>query len=248
MTTVVIMQPTFLPWLGYFAMIEAAEHFVFLDDVQFSKQSWQSRNRILAPSGEAQLVSLSIARKPSKPLIHEARLAETGFETALLQTVRQSYAKTPHGGLAADLLEDSFAAAKGNLGTLNACFIKSFADLIGIKAQFHHSSQMGVTGGGRSDRLLNLTQALGGETYLSPVGSLGYLAGDNPFEASPVDLRFLNFTHPEYPQGRHPFVSHLAAIDALAHLGPDAVRPMLIDGLGEALTLTALEGHTDERI
>jgi len=54
----VIMQPTYLPWMGYFGMIDIADMFVFYDDVQFEKQSWQQRNKIKTPSGETMWLSV----------------------------------------------------------------------------------------------------------------------------------------------------------------------------------------------
>lgn len=236
MSTVAIMQPTFLPWLGYFAMIEQVDHFVFLDDVQFSKQSWQSRNRIKGPNGEV-LLSLSVARKPSKPLIKDARLAETGFEAKLVETVRQAYAKAPNGKNATDLVETSFAKAGGSLARLNIGFIKSFCALTQIKATFHRSSDMAVAVDGRSDRLIAMARALGCTRYLSPVGSALYLAEDNAFEGAEVALDFLNFTPHPYDQGGGRFLSHLSALDALAHVGTSGVRHLVRSGLGPPLKL-----------
>ena len=133
------MQPTFLPWLGYFGLIELADQFVFLDDVQFSKQSWQSRNRIRGQKGEIQTLSLSVARKPSKPLINEARLADTGFERGLLQNLRASYAKSGFGELAHSLTAEAFRSAGQSLCDLNIEFITQMSRVCGLSTTFHRS-------------------------------------------------------------------------------------------------------------
>ena len=98
MTRVAIMQPTFLPWLGYFALIGSVDHFVFLDDVQFSKQSWQSRNRIKGPNGPVML-SLGISRAKSKPVIADVELAQTGFEGKLIASVKGALGPAPFAEL-----------------------------------------------------------------------------------------------------------------------------------------------------
>lgn len=248
MTTVVVMQPTFLPWLGYFALMASSDVFVFLDDVQFSKQSWQSRNRILDASGAERMLSLGVARKPSKPLIKDAQLAQTGFEVGLVAQVRETYTKAPFGAQAVQIVEDAFERAEGSLATLNIALIQKIAGLAGITPKFLRSSEMGLSDIPRSERLVAMTKALGGDTYLSPVGSLGYLAKDNSFEGSGVDLRFLNFKHPTYPQFGTEFQSHLAVIDAIAHLGPDALGPLIQSGIQTPLTLSQLQDLTNETL
>lgn len=240
MTTVAIMQPTFLPWLGYFALIERADHFVFLDDVQYSKQSWQSRNRIAGPRG-VQTLSLSIARKPSKPLISEVRLADTGFERKLLDNLQAAYKPAPYGQISFELVARAFATAGRDLARLNIEMIRNFCELTQIKAEFHLSSDIGCAGAGRSARLAAISRFLGCTEYLSPVGSLHYLKEDKAFENSSTNLRFLNFVHPIYDQGGREFISHLAAIDALAHLGPQNVLPLLRSGLRPPMTMSELE-------
>lgn len=224
------MQPTFLPWLGYFALIAQADRFVFLDDVQFSKQSWQSRNRIKGPNGEVML-SLSVARKPSKPLIMDAKLAETGFETKLLKTVQSCLGKAPYYPLVADILDQGFAKIPQGLSAVNRSIITAIAQATGIGTPMVLASESGIPGGEKSDRLLAFCEALGASHYLSPVGAYGYLSADNPFATSSVTLGFQSFRHPAYPQFFGAFQSHLAAIDALAHVGPDGFLPLVRSGI-----------------
>ena len=88
MKSVAIMQPTFMPWIGYFALLDAVDVFIFLDNVQFTKPSWQMRNFLSGTDGPV-LLSLSIARKPSKPLICDTRLAENGFEVKLIKKIAE---------------------------------------------------------------------------------------------------------------------------------------------------------------
>lgn len=236
------MQPTFLPWLGYFAMIEAVDHFIFLDDVQFSKQSWQNRNKIKGPDGEV-LLSVGVARKPSKPLIRDARLADNGFEQKLLRTLNQCYAGLPFGPQTVALVERGFATCNGSLSDLNVSIIRAICDLVGIDARFHTSSEMELTTGNRSERLVELTRALGGTLYLSPVGAFDYLNEENAFEETEILLQYLNFEHPEYPQPGSAFISHLAAIDTLANVGADATRKLIVSGLGNPLSHGDMQGR-----
>ena len=79
MTTVAVMQPTFLPWMGYFALMHQVQDFVFLDNVQFSKRSWQCRNRIKGDNGPL-MISMPIDKSNSRKLISEVQLANIEFE------------------------------------------------------------------------------------------------------------------------------------------------------------------------
>ena len=230
MKTLAIMQPTFLPWLGYFALIEQADLFVFLDDVQFSKQSWQSRNRLKGPQGEV-LVSLPVARKPSKPLICEVRLADTGFADTLRGTLQATLGRAPHYPLVAGIVEQGLALREQGLSAVNRAIISAIAQAAGIATPLHLASTSGVPGGEKSERLLAFCRALGASEYLSPVGSYGYLAANNPFAGSDVRLSFQHFAHPTYPQLFGPFQSHLSALDALAHVGPEGFRPLVRSGI-----------------
>lgn len=225
-----IMQPTFLPWIGYLALMEQADLFVFLDDVQFSKQSWQSRNRLKGTGGEV-LLSLPVARKPSKPLISEARLVDNGFETKLVKTLRATLGRAPHYPLVAGIVEQGLALREHGLSSVNRAIITAIAEATGIDTPIHLASASGVPGGEKSERLLAFCHALGASDYLSPVGSYAYLAANNPFEGSDVRLCFQHFAHPVYPQLFGLFQSHLSALDALAHVGVDGFRPLLRSGI-----------------
>ncbi|WP_226781958.1 WbqC family protein [Oceaniglobus trochenteri] len=240
MTRIAIMQPTFLPWLGYFALIDRVDRFLFLDDVQFSRQSWQSRNRLKGPEG-AVILPLAVARKPSRPLIRDARLAETGFEGKLIATAENLLAKTPHGDLALSILRQGFDRARGSLAALNIAIIESICTATGIDTPRQTTGSLGVGSGEKTDRLIRLCQHCGAGGYLSPIGSAAYLEGDDSFDQAGIDLAFLNYTHPVYPQRFSPFLSHLSALDALAHVGPDAFLPLVRSGVGPDLTLTDLK-------
>ena len=86
MKLVAVMQPTFIPWIGYFALLDAVDVCIFLDKVQFTKRSWQMRNFMRGPNGPV-LISLNIQGKPSRPLICDTHLANNGFEVKLLKKI-----------------------------------------------------------------------------------------------------------------------------------------------------------------
>ncbi len=232
----VIMQPTFLPWLGYFALIDQADIFVFLDDVQFSKQSWQSRNRISGPNGPI-LISLPIARKPSKPLIRDVRLADRFDLAGLVPHLESILGRAPYWGTVERLMRRVLAGPLLGLAELNIALIRALAAEVGISADFQRSSTLEVRSGDKAERLFDICTLFGATTYLSPLGALDYLREGNTFSEYGTRLRFQGFQHPSYPQRRTGFQSHMSIIDAIAFVGPEETLRLIREGSRPPLTL-----------
>jgi hypothetical protein len=230
------MQPSFLPWMGYFALMMQADDFVFLDDVQFSKRSWQRRNQVLGPNGLV-AISLAVAGKPSRALIKDTKLADGIDLNEIMDRAEGCLGTAPHWAEVAGVMETGLSHSGAGLAAVNIAIIRAIAGLLGIETRFHRSSSLGVSPADKSDRLRAICKALGADCYLSPVGSAGYLSEANPFSEDTIRLRFLNFRHPEYTQRWGAFQSHMSAIDALAYLGPTALGIAIRSGIGPTKTL-----------
>jgi len=245
MTTVAIMQPTFLPWLGYFALMQYVDHFVFLDDVQFSKQSWQSRNFIKSANGKI-LLSLQVCGKQSGSLIRDVRLVGDGHSTKILRSIRNALARAPYVDQTTDILQRSFEECNGSLCQLNTNIISKIATLASIATPLHSSSSLGLPSGDRGQRLVNICNAFKATTYVSPVGAFDYLQNDNPFKNSTIKLRFMQYQHPEYSQPYPPFLPFMGSIDALANVGPTAFSSLCASGIEGLLAIEELGGTNDQ--
>ncbi|NRA99093.1 MAG: WbqC family protein [Rhodobacteraceae bacterium] len=232
MTTVAIMQPTFLPWIGYFALIDAVDHFFFLDDVQFSRQSWQSRNRICG-RGAPIWLSLKMRRKPSRVSIAEAKVVDDGFEAGLIAALDQVLSGMPHRAVAVDLVRQGFDESDGRLSSLNRAIIDRICDATGIATPRYTTSEGNAAVAQlKTDRLVDLCRSVDGAIYVSPPGAIDYLARENAFPGSGIDLKIFNYSHPEYAQGGDAFVSHMSAVEALAAVGPDGFAALARQGVG----------------
>ncbi|MEC9251264.1 MAG: WbqC family protein [Pseudomonadota bacterium] len=234
MTTLAVMQPTYMPWLGYFDLMDQADHFVFLDDVQLARQSWQTRNRVRGPSGDALMLSIPVRHTGAL----DATLAETEIDDDKpwrkkhARTVEQAYARAPHGKAASILWQQILASPQTRLAGFNAAAIKHIAAAAGLPVQTSHSSEYQLPDD-RVDRLIALCHATGCDTYLSTPGAMDYMQADGAFDrfhAHGLKVIFQSYTHPQYDQGGPDFLSHLGCVDAIAHLGIDAVLPLLRSG------------------
>ncbi len=215
-----IMQPTFFPWAGYFNLISRADAFVFLDNVQLEKQSWQTRNRVLANGRELYIVA-PIENRSLLQTIAETRLHDPHRHFAkLAKQLTQAYSRHPHGPEMLERVLPVLLDQPETLGEFNIHLIQRISGWLGLAPIFQLASGLAAPGS-RSERLVAICQALRCRHYLSPSGSLEYLMADRFPELSDITLEFQHYHPAPYRQfgTRGPFVSHLCIVDVVANLG-----------------------------
>ena len=225
MTTCVIMQPTFLPWAGYFNLAWQSDVFVFLDDVQFARRSWQTRNRILH-QGKELFINVPVRKAAQSAPIAAIDIAyETPWQEKLDKTLRQSYPLLFDGdALPGECHELLFRQRHEHLSELNMALIEALAKWLDIDCRFMRASEL-QCGGKRSAHLAEICHAVGATEYLSPQGSRTYLEEDRFSDTSGLALRYQSFQPSPYPQSASAdFISHLSMIDVLGQQGADFAR------------------------
>jgi hypothetical protein len=240
-TVAAIMQPTYLPWIGYFDLIDTADTFVFLDDAQVLKRSWGVRNRILGHNGEAFLtVPLSGHRHGEGSAFADTSVdLDQDWARTHLATIRHAYAKAPHFAEVFASLEAWLSGGHTTIGALNEDFIGTTARRIGIATPLLKSSQLEGADGRKDDRLLAICRAIGADTYLAAPGSAAYIEQaqeGGAFAGSGVAIRYHNFTHPVYPQRQDGFVSHMSIVDLLMNCGYASALEIIRSGRRPPLT------------
>jgi hypothetical protein len=224
------MQPTYLAWPGYFNLIASVDRFVFLDDVQFERRSWQSRNRILA-QGKEQYLTVPVRKAAREEIVANMQLdSQQDWRQHHLLSLQHAYSRAPFGGDVISLVQTVLARGQERLVDLNVDLIAAFADILGLAASFTRATQLGCEGR-RSEHLANICRAVDCAEYLSPVGSRDYLVEDQFESRYGISLAFQQFTPQPYPQiGGVEFVSHLSIVDVLAHCGPEDARAYVLRG------------------
>ena len=224
--TVAIMQPTFLPYLGYFELIARADVFVVLDDVQFERRSWQSRNRILTATGELML-GVPVMKHGREALIRDVEIAaDPPWATSVLASIRHAYRRRPHFDAGYRFIEGALSDPPLRLADLNCALTRAAAKGMGLKTPFLLSSTLNVAGR-RSERLLGVCQALGAGEYLSTGGSRDYIEAEGVFAAAGLPVRYHVHEPTPYPQGREPFTPFMGFIDAVMNLGWEATAALV---------------------
>jgi hypothetical protein len=222
---VAIMQPTYLPYLGYFELIAQCDLFVFLDDVQFERRSWQSRNRIMTASGELML-TVPVKKHDRDSVLGAIEISEDQpWREKQLASVRHAYGARPHFAEIFGFLEAELART-GGLADLTAGLIEAAARKLGIETPVTRASALACEGR-RSDHLLEICRAVGATEYLSTTGSREYLEADGVFATAGMPVSYFSHQPKPYPQARAEFAPYMAFIDAVANVGWDGTRALL---------------------
>ena len=224
------MQPTFAPWLGYFDLLDRVDLFILLDDVQLSRQSFQTRNRILGTSPEVRWLPVPHDHRTpmAERLISTTPLTDPGATGERTANVLSSfYRGSAWLGSVNDLVRASFAGA-ATLADANISLIANVASELGIATPTVLSSALGV-GGQRSAKVLGLLEAVGWETYACAPGAVGYMAEEGVFARRINTLQLWRVRDVVFEQSLTQRMLGVASIRLLAH--DDASPKVLLSGL-----------------
>jgi hypothetical protein len=219
-----VMQPTYIPWLGYFDLIDQVDSFVFLDDVQMEKNSWQLRNRIKTAQGE---LYLSMSRKKNKGdqllLIKDTEINDTSrWREKHIKSMETAYRKTEFFEDVFPFIESLINEKTINLSEFNINIIKSIADKIGITTDYHISSKLTDIQGTKDQRVVLICKAIGCNVYLSPKGAAEYIDRKKPggeFPENNILLFYHEYEHPVYTQLYGEFLPSMSIVDLLFNEG-----------------------------
>lgn len=222
---VAISQPTYLPWMGYFDLIDAVDLFIVLDTVQFEKRSWQQRNRIRMPGGLQWLTVPVKSRGHFEQLVREVEICDPQFAENHIRTIELAYRRAPYFRQyfprLAEVLHDK---SKGALIELNLDLIRCFLEALDIRTPLITASSLNQSGK-RTELLANLCAAAGASHYVSPIGSAIYLLGEKDILLDRgVEILFHHYEHPVYRQVFSPFEPYASVVDLLFNEGDRALE------------------------
>jgi hypothetical protein len=221
LTTLVVLQPSYLPWLGYFDQMRKADIFVWYDDVQFDKHGWRNRNRIKGRQGPLWL---------TVPIRHAGRAVQSinaveidnrqSWRRKHLRSVEQLYACAPFCASASVGLGEILLQPWEHLVDLNIATTQWLAREFSIETPRYRASQLSIDGD-RNERLINLCRHFQATHYLSGDAARDYLDIER-FAATGIEVVWHSYQHPQYPQLHGNFVPYLSALDLLLNVGPEA--------------------------
>lgn len=228
---VAIMQPTYLPWIGFLAMIDQVDHFVFLDDVAFNDRSWQQRNYIRAGADKLMLTVPVLKKGRRGQCIRDVEITPDGtFPEGHLRSIQMAYAKAPFFNVYAPALFEIMQRECSRLCELTLAITRWLMDAFGITTLTMRASAMDVDGS-KADRLVGICQKLGADRYLSAPGSRDYIEDSGAFQAANISVDYHDYAHPQYRQSGDSFLPYLGAIDLLFNEGGEVGLGILRSGV-----------------
>lgn len=222
---VAITQPNFTPWLGYLEMIDRADLFVFLDDVQYptTRKEWVNRNRVRSSAAAGwDWITVAIRHEGRREkLICETRIANAGlWLTSLEKRIRAAYAQHPFFARYSPEYLEILAGEYTSLADLNITLVQWAMRCFGIDTRTVRSSKLRAQGV-KDERLLGIVQEVGGNHYLANNGSQPYIRPQF-FRDNGVQFSFQDYRVPPYRQYDPDALPPLCFLDLLLTEGPDA--------------------------
>jgi hypothetical protein len=214
---VTIHQPHYMPWLGYFDKMDRADVFIFLDTVQFKKNEFQNRNKIKGADG-GQWLTVPVRQNHGQKIGEVIINNTVRWQKKHRMSLRSCYRSAPFFEDYFERLEPLLAKPWERLADLNIACVKLLASLLAIDVRFAVASELEGTVEDRDRRLVELTKAVGGDTYLAGGAGKDYM-DLSVYERAKVRVTFHEFSHPTYPQLFGPFISNLSVIDLLFNAG-----------------------------
>jgi len=222
---IAILQSNYIPWKGYFDLIDFADEFVLYDTAQFTKNDWRNRNKIKTAQGVTWL-TVPVTHHFGQT-IQETRITDASWARKHWATIAQTYAKARHFGDYRSRFEALYAEAATEtlISRVNHLFLTAICDVLGIHTRISWSSDYELVEG-KTKRLVELCRQLDGEEYISGPAAKDYIQ-DELFAAAGIKLTYIDYSgYPEYRQLHGPFEHGVSVIDLILNEGPDAPRYM----------------------
>ncbi len=224
--TAVVVQPSYLPWRGFFHLVQRADVFVFYDDVQFDRSGWRNRNRIKTAQG-SQWLTVPVLHKghlASHRLLKDTRICwDTDWAAKHRRSFEQAYGRAPFFELYRPLLADILARHDELLVELTCAATVRLAEALGITGtRFLRSSELGVEGD-RMEHLIGVLQRVEARHYISGPSARTYL-DEGALARAGISLEYMTYHYPPYEQLHPPFDPQVSVLDLLFAKGPEAWR------------------------
>ena len=221
--TLVVLQPGYLPWLGFFDQMRRADVFAYYDDVQFDKHGWRNRNRIKTPAGPLWLTVPVRHHGQGQPRILETLIdTRSNWQRKHVASLKQYYAKAPYASRYLPEIEEVLNRSWTHLAEVDIAVASVMAGWLKITTPAVRTSSLAITGP-PSQRLIDLCRHFGATRYLSGDAATGYL-DVALFASHGIEVAWQNYQHPVYPQQHGEFVPYLSAIDLLFNCGDQSAE------------------------
>lgn len=218
---VAILQSNYIPWKGYFDIINSVDFFVIYDEVQYTKNDWRNRNMIKTAEGTSWITIPSFQKNLSQK-INETTVCLKDWNKKHLKTIEYTYAKAScYKEFKAFFEELYLNVPSDNLSEINIYFLKNICKILDIKTTFVNSADLNLIEG-KTERLVDICQKLNATSYVSGPAAKNYL-NESLFHNSNIDVEWIDYSnYPVYPQLYGEFNHYVSIIDLILNTGKQA--------------------------
>jgi hypothetical protein len=216
---IVILQSNYIPWKGYFELIHQADVFCFYDEVQYTKNDWRNRNKIVGPNGLF-WITVPVEKDAVNGTISEALISDTSWQKKHFKTIEQTYSKSVNKNDVLTILEPIYLGKEWtSISQLNQHLIITISRYMGISTEFKNSVDFDLNGH-RVKRLINLINQLEGTEYISGPAAKNYLTENElQFEQNHIQLMYKEYgPYLSYDNKKNEFEDALSILDLLMNV------------------------------
>jgi hypothetical protein len=220
---IAILQSNYIPWKGYFDLINSVDEVVLYDDVQYTRRDWRNRNRIKTPQGIRWLTIPVQVKGRYYQRIKDTLVSGDDWRREHWDTLRHCYGRAPYFRELAEQFQELYLGSnEGFLSAINRAWLQAVCDLLGIRTCLTWSMDYRLTEEDPTQRLLEICRQAGAREYLTGPAARAYL-DETAFEQAGIGLAWMAYDgYPEYPQLYPPFDHHVSVLDLLFMTGRNA--------------------------
>jgi hypothetical protein len=221
---IAISQSNYIPWRGYFDLINRADEFILYDDAQYTRRDWRSRNKIKTPNGLQWLtIPVDVSGKYLQK-INETKISDKGWGVKHWQQIKQNYTKAKNFKKYKDIFEELYLSCKEEyLSEINHKFIIAINQILGIKTKIRFSSEFEIYGD-QTEKLINICKQCNATTYISGPAAKSYF-DEQLANKENIQVKWMNYeNYKEYEQLHPPFEHGVTILDLI--LNTDATKFM----------------------
>ena len=221
-----IVKSNYIPWKGYFDLINLVDEFILFDDMQYTRRDWRNRNLIKTRDG-LKWLTIPVAVKGNYfQKIKETRVSDSEWARRHWESIVHNYSKAQHFAVYRELFEDLYLGSHESfLSQINYAFLTAICKILGIDTRITWSDDY-TSVEGKTERLVNICKQAGATTYISGPAARDYI-DQTLFNDENISLEYMDYSsYPEYRQLFPPFEHGVSIIDLIFNEGPDARKYM----------------------
>ena len=218
-------QPAYNPWLGYIHKILLCDIFVVMDDVQFEKNSFINRNKILQNCNEHFLTIPIHIQGHTKKSIKDIKVANVIWKKKHLKSIKQAYIKSPYFDIVYSNIESILLHKSDFLIDYNNLILEFLSKYLSIQTKIVYASSLNISGK-KLDYVIELTQKIGGDIFIFGANGKDY-ADQNKLKSENIKYIFQNYNHPIYHQQCKEFHPYMGIFDILFNENPKDITSII---------------------